>query len=343
MTHRLQDEPGDLILDRSQDLAGRRPSRRPVTDHRTRVAHEVGQRQDAPPVQLGGAVRGVRRVRGGRDDTHTRRQSPRHSTVDHPRPGPRNQHVGRHLREQSGRRTDWPAVASNARVAVRAAQREQYLDIQSRGVRDVPGQGRHRDHPAATADYLASHPAAHLAESLDRDRTPFPAPPPLSAQRHIGGDRDSITGQQILERHAAHGGGDGGRRGPARAQRSEVLLGRAHVRPGQEPARPDHRPDLRAVPGHQAGLAASIRRVPAHPRLGTADPLTQHGELIGHRSRQQRHLGHADIRNQPRAPGGHQRARQIEHHNTRDRAQLDDLRAAVAMAHMITMTQLRSG
>jgi hypothetical protein len=162
-----------------------------------------------------------------------------------------------------------------------------------------------------------------------------------SAQGRLGGHRHAVPGQQVLERYARHHGADRRGRGPALAQRREVLLGRAHVRPGQEPARVGQRPDRRAEPGHQGGLARAVHRIAAHARLGAADPLAQRGELVRHRARQHRHLGHADVRRQPRPPGRQRRAGQVEHHEPRHRAKLDDLCTASASRHVPIMTRSR--
>ena len=69
------------------------------------------------------------------------------------------------------RRHDRPPVAQHARVAVRLAQREQPVDVKTRGIRDAPGHGGYRGHPAAAPGDLARHPAADLAETLDGHRT----------------------------------------------------------------------------------------------------------------------------------------------------------------------------
>src|SRR6266568_106920 len=341
MAQRLEYESGDPGFDGRQDLDRGRPGRGPVADHRARVAHEVGQRHDAASAQHVGSRLRVRGIRGGRDDPDTRWQRPRGVGADRSRPGPGNQDVGVHLGEEPVRRHDRQAVAQHARIAVRAAQYEQPLDVQPRPGRNAPGHGGYRDHPAAAADHLVRHPAAHLAEPLDGHRTAVPAPArpsavsrsavsrggPQGVKRRPGRRRDAVAGQHVLERHACHDRAHRRRRGPALPQRREILLASAHVRPGQEPARVGQRPDLGAEPGHQGGLARAVRRIPAYSRLGTADPLTQRGELVGHRPRQHRHLSHADIRRQPRPPGGQRHPGQVEHHKPRHRAELDDLRA----------------
>ena len=218
------------------------------------------------------------------------------------------------------------AVVQDAGIAVRAAQREQPLDVQPRRVRQAPGHGGHRGHPAAAAGDLPRHPAAHLAESLDGHRAPVPAPAPPVAQRRLGGHRHAVPGQQVLERHAVHDGAD--RAGEARRSRSGAKSSSVVPMSGPVSSRPaiGQRGDLRAEPGHQGGLARAVGRIPAHARLGPAHLHAQRGELVGHRPGQQRHLGHADVRRQPGAPGGLRRARQVEHHEAGDRAQLDDLR-----------------
>ncbi len=183
----------------------------------------------------------------------------------------------------------------------------------------------------------ACHPAADLAETLDGHRTAVQALRP-SAQGRLRGHRDAVPGQQVLERHARHHGADRRGCGPAPAQRREVLLGRAHVRPGQEPARVRQRSDLRTEPRHQGGPARAVRRIPAHARLGAADPLAQRGELVGHRARQHRHLGHADVWRQPRPAGRQRRPGQVEYHEPRHRAEFDDLCTAIASRHVTIMT-----
>jgi len=337
MAERRPDELADPGLDGRQDLVRGRVGRGPVADHRARVAHEVGQRHDPALAQHLGPRLGVRGVGSGGDHPDTRRQRPGGLRVDHSRPGPGDQHIGAHLGKELVRWHDRPAVAQDARVAMYLAQREQPADVETRGVRDAPGHGRHRGHPAAAPGDLARHPAADLAETLDGDRTAGQA----SAQGRLGGHRDAVPGQQVLERHARHHGADRRGCGPALAQRREVLLGRAHVRPGQEPARLGQRPDLRTEPGHQGGLARGVRRIPAHARLGAADPLAQRGELVGHRACQHRHLGHADVRRQPRSPGRQRRPGQVEHHESRYRAELDNLCTAIATRHVPIMTRSR--
>jgi hypothetical protein len=49
---------------------------------------------------------------------------------------------------------------------------------------------------------------------------------------------------------------------------TEIHLGRAHVRPGEQPAGLGQRSDLGAEPGHQHRLARAVRRISAHARLG---------------------------------------------------------------------------
>jgi len=149
---------------------------------------------------------------------------------------------------------------------------------------------------------------------------PAVRPLPPVAQRCLGGHRHAEPGEQILERHAVHDGTDRRRRGPAHAQRREILLGRAHVRPGQQPAGLSQRSDLRAEPGHQDRLARAVGRIPADARLGPARLRAQRGELIGHRPGQQRHLGRADIRRQPGPARRLRRAGQVERHEPGNRA-----------------------
>ena len=277
--------------------------------------------------QHAGARRGVRRVRRGRDDPHARRQGSGDPGADHPGPGAGDDHVGLDRREQLAGRSGRAAVVQDAGVAMRAAQGEQPLDVQPGRVGQAPGHGGDRGHPAAAASDLPGHSAAHLAEPLDGHRTPVPVPAPPGPQRCLGRRRDAVSGQHILERHSVHDGADRGRRGPVRAQRGEVLLGRAHVRPGEQPAAIGQRGDLGAEPGHQLGLARAVRRIPAHARLGPARLLAKRGELVGHGPGQQRHLSRADVRRQPGSAGGLRRAGQVEHHEAGDRAQLEDLRS----------------
>src|SRR5262249_22684066 len=97
------------------------------------------------------------------------------------RPRPRHQDLGVHLGEEPACRDDGPAVALDARVAVHAAQREQPLHVQSRRVRDAPGQGGHRDHPPAAAGGLPCHPPAPPPAATPQRPPPPPPPPPPPA------------------------------------------------------------------------------------------------------------------------------------------------------------------
>src|SRR3954451_19838698 len=155
VVQRLPDEPADRGLDGGQDLAGGGVGGGPVADHRARVADEVGQRHDTALTQHGGPLRGVGRVRGGRDDPDVRRQRRGGPGADHSRPGSGYQDIGADLGEQSGRRYDRPAVAQDALIAGLTAQPQQPSDVQARRVRDAAGHGGRRDPPAAAPDDLA--------------------------------------------------------------------------------------------------------------------------------------------------------------------------------------------
>ena len=245
--------------------AGVASRRRPVADHRAGVADEVGQGQDAAPVQRSGARPGVGDVGGGRDDPDCGRQRPGQRSRDHARPGAGHQHVGVRAGEQLAGRSGGQAVVQDARVAVLAAQREQPPDLEACRVDEAPGEGGDRDHPAAAAGDLRGHPAAHLAEPLDRHRTARPAAAP--AGRAARSRRRTATPYPVSTSSNATPSitaliADGA------ARRSRSGPNSSSAVPMSGPVRAacvGQRRDLRAVPGHPAGPARPVRRIAHAP------------------------------------------------------------------------------
>ena len=107
-----------------------------------------------------------------------------------------------------------------------------------RGIGDAPGENAAPSpptRPPRRQTAPATPPPTLPNPSMATERPSQPDPDP-DLERHLRSRRDAVTGQHVLERHAVHDGTHGRRRRPALAQRREVLLGRAHVRPRQEPA-----------------------------------------------------------------------------------------------------------
>ena len=130
MAKRCTYEFADPVLDIGEDPFGRSVTRRPVPDHRARVAHEVGERNDATAAQDIGSCRRVGGVGGGSDNLDGARKRLREATADYPRPSSGDNDLGIHRREKPIRRPDRQAIVNHAPVAVNAAQRKQPLNLE---------------------------------------------------------------------------------------------------------------------------------------------------------------------------------------------------------------------
>jgi hypothetical protein len=157
----------DPAVDVGQDGLGAGLERGPVPDDRPGVADEIGQRRYAPPVQDIGSFPGVGDVGSGRDDPDRGRERLGGPAADHPRPGAGDKDIRLHRGEEHCGRARRRAVVSDAIITVKAAQRQQPLDVEPRRVRDASGDGGHGGNPAAPPHDLSGHPATHLAEPFD--------------------------------------------------------------------------------------------------------------------------------------------------------------------------------
>ena len=244
------------------------------------------------------------RVRNvGRRHDRRRAHRPGAGFVDHASPSAWHDDVSLHLEQRRGWRNRSAGVLDQI-VAVLHARCPQRLDVEAAWIVHAAGDRRHRNDPAPAAHHLARQTTADLAEALDRHR-----PAIERSDCRFRCNRDSEPGDEILEDDAVDELHD--RMGvTVSAQGYEICLRRPEVCAREERPCLDHWPDLVDVPTQRPGTFSGPR---PHAGLCSADAATQHGELVRHRTRQQRDLGLGHVRRETRSTGADARAIDVEH------------------------------